>query len=558
MDDIKSSIIKTNDIKKSLQEFASLNQISQYYCDFTIRAVKTYMKTNENGSFQLFNEKVNEAYQDKEKILNDHLEFKQLYAIDVQKIKSRKIKLDYSIDFGEFSANPIIAIEPSSVIPYKTHKAQDIFILLVKELNKIKAENKILINIFDTSMIENLKKFTKYIYAGRFIKRVKIPIFEGLEPEISQVGDLVMHFKNKESNKQLIEVEAGEVLVKYTKPLYGKKGFDSQGKIIDSGVGTNLNDLKVLIDQESIYIEEDNNYKLYKSKIKGYVSLTDIKFMVANKVSMSQISRLSKSISNEDEDNNIEVFISQYDTDQDSVGAGAVITSETVHVNGHVGANSIIETANLKIDGATHKDSIQFAKNAIINRHKGTLRCNNAKISLLEGGKVHATTVNIESSLGGEVYAKDVTIGLVKNNLKVYASNSITLNLVSGEDNLFKISYRDIPILMSKIELLEEDIKHLKFSLGEAKKHNISEVKNIEEKIIDLKHEQNQCKHSTKNAKITIKQPLRGLNTLIFTLENGDEILYKTSPKAYEPFYLQYTDDKIILHPANKTFALNS
>ena len=75
-------------------------------------------------------------------------------------------------------------------------------------------------------------------------------------------------------------------------------------------------------------------------------------------------------------------------------------------------------TSNLQVDGATHKDSKQFAKSANINRHKGTLRCSAANISLLEGGVVHATTVNIDSSLGGTVYAQDVTISNVKHNLK--------------------------------------------------------------------------------------------------------------------------------------------
>ena len=557
MEDERRNIIKTKNIKKSLQEYASSHNMAYSNITFSLRAIKTYIKTNKNTAFQLFNENVNEIYHDKEKIISNHLEFKQIYAIEVHHADSNIIKLNYSIDFGEFSANPAIIIEPDSTIPYKTNKAQDIFILLVKELNKIKAENKILINIFDASMIDYLKKFTKYIYAGKFIKRVKIPLFEGVEPEITQTSGLVMHFKNKESNKQLIEVEVGEVLVEFIKPIYGKNGLNASGEIIHSGLGTNYKDLHVSIDDGSITIEEDDKHKLYKSSIKGYVELTETKLMVANKVSMSKISRLNSSLSNE-EDNNIEVIISQYDTNKDSIGEGAEVISETVHVNGHVGANSIIEAANLQIDGATHKDSIQFARNAIIHRHKGTLRCNNAKIFLLEGGKVHATTVDIESCLGGEIYAKDVTIGLVKNHVKIYASNSITIDLVSGEENLFKINYREIPILMSKLKLLEDDITNLEYSLKEAKRHNKSEVANLEEKIIDSIHEQNKIIGSTKNAKISIKKSLRGLNKIIFTLENKDEILYKTSAQEYSPFYLEYADNKIILHPVNKTIILNS
>lgn len=405
-------------------------------------------------------------------------------------------------------------------------------------------------------MVEMLKKFTKYLYAGKFSRQVKIPLFKGVEPEMTQNSGLILHFKKKKSKNKLIEVEVGELLVEFSKPMFGKNGFSSFGKIIDSGLGANSNDLQVYVDTSSILVEEENDRKLYKSKIKGFVTLNDSKFSVENKVRMSGISRLNTSLSNEEENNNIEVLVSQHDTNKDSVGAGTTLTSESIHITGHVGANSILEAVNLKIDGATHKESSQFARDANINRHKGTLRCNSAKISLLEGGIVHATTVNVESSLGGEIYAQDVTVGLVKNHLKVYASHSITVNLISGEDNIFKINYRDIPILMSKIDLLQEDIEDLEYDLEEATRHDVSAVPKIEEKIIDLKHEQNKITHSAKNAKITINKPLNGLNKIIFTLDNEDEILYKTSARKYEPFYLEITDEQVILHPIKQIHTL--
>ncbi len=364
-----------------------------------------------------------------------------------------------------------------------------------------------------------------------------------------------MHFLNKKSNKQLIEVESGEVLVEYVKPLFGTNGLDAFGKFIDTSIGNNKNDLDADVDMSSIFIEEDDKVKLYKSKKKGFVKFTNKRLLVDNKVEMSKLSRVENSLA-KDEDNNIEVHISQNDTTKDSIGAGVELTSQTIHVNGHIGANSIIEAVELQVDGATHQDSTQFAKNAKINRHKGTLRCHKATIKLLEGGEVHATTVDIEASLGGTIYAQDVNIGLVKNNLKVYASNSITIDLVSGEDNIFKINYKDVPILNSRIELIQEDIEDLKYTLEEAQRHNISQVDNIKKKIQKLIDERNSIKNSTTKAKITIKKPLIGLNTIIFTLNNGDELIYKTSPREYEPFYLEINEDKITLHPVNKTITI--
>ena len=58
MDDERSNIIKTKNIKKSLQEYASSHNMAHSHITFSLRAVKTYIKTNKNTAFQLFNENV--------------------------------------------------------------------------------------------------------------------------------------------------------------------------------------------------------------------------------------------------------------------------------------------------------------------------------------------------------------------------------------------------------------------------------------------------------------------------------------------------------------------
>ncbi|NOR57765.1 MAG: hypothetical protein GQ474_04505, partial [Sulfurimonas sp.] len=400
--------------------------------------------------------------------------------------------------------------------------------------------------------------FTKHLYQSKFIKRVRIPLFEGIEPEITRAGKLILWFKHKESQEkhQITEVEKDEVLVEFKKPIYGKSGFDSHGKQLDKDYVHNADDLQTPIDENSVYIEESNEKKFYKSKAKGFVHFSKTKLSVDNKVKMANISRVQDSLAKE-EDNNIEVHISQNDTTKDSIGEGVELTSETIHVNGHIGANSILEAINMQIDGATHQDSIQFARVAKINRHKGTLRCHEAKIALLEGGTVHATNVEIEACLGGVVYAQNVRIGHVKSNLKVFASESISIRLVSGEDNIFKINYKDIPILNSKMDLIKEDIEDLRFSLEEAHRHNKSEVENIQDQIRKFKSEIDSVKDSASKATISIEKPLKGLNNIIFTLENDEEIIYKTDAQSYEPFYLEVSEEKITLQPVKKSIFLS-
>lgn len=559
MDLPTDEIIKTKDIKKTLADYASKHSMSISRCYFIIKHLSTYMKTILDDDFKLFNEDISQHYKDKSELVNQHVEFKQVYTILITTTKTSDLNLKYSIDLSDNVCHPKIILDPDSYIPYKEIKAQETFNLLVDEINRIKAENGILIEVFDDSMLRNLNAFTKHLYQGKFKKKVRIPLFDGVEPNIISQGKLLLLFeennKNLKQKNQIIEVEKDEILARFNKPKFGKNGFNAYGKQILQTYGTNSEDLQIPVDETTIYIEEDNKKKLYKSRLKGYVNLTSKLLSVQNKVKRSKLSRMDDSIA-QDEDNNIEVQVFQYDTSQDSIGEGVELKSEIIHVKGHVGANSMLEALNLKIDGATHSTSKQFAKTAIINRHKGTLRCNNAKIKLLEGGVVHATNLELESSLGGTIYAQNVTIGHIKSNLKVYASHSITIRLVSGENNIFQINYKDIPILNSKINFIKQDIDNINFSLKEAKLNDIEKVSAFEHTLKALKDEIKNIQESTLTAKISIEKPFLGLNTINFTLENNNELIYKTQNRAYSQFYLETQEDKIILRPVNISIPL--
>lgn len=547
---------KTKNISATVEKFAAENNSSPLEFTFDINAVDTHIKTITDKSFIIYNEDIQNYYSNSDKMINEHVMLKQIYTITVKQTTKRLIKLTYNIAFSDNNITASIILHPESQIPYKQYKPKEIYIFLFKELNNIKAANNILINIFDAQMKDKLKAFVKYLYNNKFVNKIKIPLFNGIEPEIRRSSKLIMRFLQKDGNHQVIEVDEGEALVDYIKPIFGKNGLNAFGEIVDNNYMSNNSDLKCHIDNQSIEIIENDDKKVYKSRVKGYVHFDKENFYIDNKIKMHRLSRVDDSVA-KDETNNIEVIISQNDTSLDSLGEGVELTSETIHINGHVGAKSRLKAVNLTIDGATHQDSQQEAKFAIINRHKGKLRCHSAKIALLEGGEVHATNVEVENSLSGTIHAKNVTIGVVKNNLKVYASNSINIRLVSGENNTFKINYKDVPTLMSKYNFLTNEINDLKYKLERVQKHTLSQVAPIKEQINELKIKQDKIIYSVKEAKITIKEPFRGLNTVTFTLNNGEELTYKTTEKAYTDFYIEESENYITLHPTNKKISKN-
>lgn len=240
------------------------------------------------------------------------------------------------------------------------------------------------------------------------------------------------------------------------------------------------------------------------------------------------------------------------------LGQEEEIISESIHVLGDANEDSIIDANKLLIDGTSHKGSTQFSKYADINTHKGTLRCHEANIHILEYGEIHATTINIDTAIGGSIYAQDVQIKNLFGNVKIYASNSITIESIDSGNNSLSIDYTSIPILLSKIELIQEDIKDLESSLYIAHKNNSSLQQEIEAEILRLKNSKLEIINSTKTAKISIKNPLKGINHIKFKIDDSNTISFETKSIQYTPFYLEFQENKITLRPTQTTIIIDS
>ncbi|MCF6330803.1 MAG: hypothetical protein L3I99_04575 [Sulfurimonas sp.] len=547
---MQATKFKSKDVSATLELFAKKNDISVDALDFKILQTVTFAKSINEVNYIKYNEKFKQDYDTFDKMIDYHLEFKQIHIIEIFKKENSKLKLIYEVEFDDININPKILIKSNSYIPYSLYKPIDIYILLKNEIDKIKVKHNILIGIFDELYISKLKSFTKHLFTDKFIKSKKLPLIETIKPNITRHSQLLLHYDNKKNEHGISEVDAEELLAEYIKPQFGKNGLDSFGKIIDSANIGNSKSIKYDIDEVSISIKESEEKILYISKTKGYVNIVNNLMLVDHKIKKATIKRVEDTLS-DSEENNIEIVISEKDYTQDSIGEGVELSSETIHIEGFVGSNSYLSATKLTIDGATHQTSKQSAKFANINRHKGTLRAHKADIKLLEGGIVHATNVNIDTCLNGTIYAKNVNIKHVKSNLKVYASDSINITLVSGEDNLFQIDPSKVSILAKKIEFIDEDIEDLKYNLEEAERHDQSKVGKFKSEIEKLITEKNNIYDSVDSASITIQKPFRGLNTIHFALKNNKNLIYKTDARHYEDFCIEVKEDLIILKPVN-------
>ncbi len=324
------------------------------------------------------------------------------------------------------------------------------------------------------------------------------------------------------------------------------------GKRIAHGNSNNLAKIEYQIDTDTISVQENKSEIRYYSKRRGFVSILNNTLSISNKIVVENINRVEGKLTKKEE-NQVSVVISQTDVTRDGVGEGVELISESIHITGHMGAKSSIEAKDVLIDGATHNTAFVTARSAKINRHKGTLRCHKAEINSLEGGTVYATHVKINTALGGQVCAEHVTIKSLKHNLKVFASKSITIERILGEDNHFIIDYRKLPILQSRLQFLNEELEEILWKYEDAKKHSPNKVAELKEEVIKKENEIKEIKLSHYDAVITIMAPIDGLNTIEFSLpEKQTSLIYRTKVnKTFEPFYIHQSGDKIILEPVD-------
>lgn len=550
---IEKDIIHTKSILSSIKEYASEQGYALAKLDFTLMGVQTYFKTCNFEAFIKFHDGYKEEYSSKEKLIKDHTRFLQIYKIKVHPKIKKKIHLVYRIEKGEFSSYPIMVISPESRLPLDDISAQDMLKLLYTQLNKIKAKNKMMVNLFSSCMLKDLKKFVNNIYTNGFTEEESILLFEGIDPEVAEPSKVINHYLDKTkntANQNVTEVEESELIITYVKPIYGKAGINSFGQRVEHGNTNNLAKIEYQIDTDTIQVHEDDHQIKYYSKKRGFVSILKNKLSISNQIVLETFKRSQAKLT-EKEENEVSVVISQTDVTKDSLGEGAELISESVHITGHMGAKSRVEGKDVVIDGATHNDAFVTARTAKINRHKGTLRCHKAEINSLEGGTVYATHVTINAALGGRVCAEHVTIKSVKHNLKVFASKSITIERITGEDNHFVIDYRKLPTAQNKLQFLSEEYEELSENLENAKKHSPQTVPVLKDELEEKKDEINAIKLCHYDAVITIMAPVDGLNIIEFVIpEIKQSLIYRTiDVKTFEPFSIHKSEDKVVLEP---------
>ncbi|WP_024953493.1 flagellar assembly protein A [Sulfurospirillum arcachonense] len=380
-----------------------------------------------------------------------------------------------------------------------------------------------------------------------------------------------------------------EQLFEFIKPQQGEHGRTCKGDIIEAQT-INLDDAPTFTVDDSIEVQDSLENIKYLSTKNGFLIKNANQYSVINNLEIDEISFKTTGTINADLDADITINVTKNDPLEDAVAEGMHITVKHLVVRGNVGPNTKIKTDDISIGGQTHNRSSIKCIDADIKQHRGKIIGREIKINTLEGGEVVADKAIIEHAVRGKIKAKTIQIGTLGSNVTMESPEYIQVDMITGGENTFVIDTSIVSAFdeekKAKIDYgqkLKDELKLLLASLKESAEKvqkNLAPCKKIQAMILKNKNEgvnipdvliknlksckammarykkfkedvadkKNQLEKAKSgqlesnlaifDAKIVVKKPIKGFNSIVYRLSNPDrEIVLKTDKSMSKPTF---------------------
>ncbi len=469
---ISPIILKTDNIAKSLKEIAYQYKIPTAKLDFRLLEYQTMLKTPELKDWAELDEDNQSYIDDPQKLIDDRVDIKQNYEIEVFTNKEHPLFKYVHVLVGANKEKSKVAavFEKGSKLKY-SQKIED---MIRDDIQKKMLKAGYLIGLFDKK--EELDRlFAKIKVSGAFIfkQKVQVIIAQGIPSQPSIDGNLIFHYQKQAKNIDqydrmdysrrgyALAVNEGDVIIEYIKPKQGTNGRACNGRIIKAHEPEDKNapDFNIT---KNIEKKENEDSIEYIAKTSGYVVLNDNTYDIGDELEVGEVNFKSTGSIETGIDKDVKINVKEKDDFKDAIGTGMRVEAQQVFVEGSVASSARVTAQLIKIGGQTHQSSKLFADKIEINVHKGYAKGKNIHVTRLERGIIEADEVTIGQAIGGEVRAKKIYVEILNSNTKLYASDDITVEHVKGEDNSFIIDPMEIESHHDAIEKIEEGIAKLK------------------------------------------------------------------------------------------------
>ena len=482
---VRPTVVKTENVAKEIASIAKEYDVKQESLDFNILDVRTFTRFMQNGRDgeweEVDNERLNEI--DEATLLDPNFQIKQVYEVEIfSRLRSKNPLDEFKIAIGANATKCKIymQIKEGSILRHFSALKEELRIYI----NKHKVRAGILIYIFDEVQEDVISKLSAKAQVNEtllFEKPETLLIAKSIEPTPTEQGTLILRYEeHKEegsddrvdySDRGFIQsVHKDELLIEYIKPRPGKPGRDCRGRYIAPKEPSENSDIDFEIDEETIYIVEDEVSIKFFAKENGYIAFEDNMYTIKSEADVNQVSFKTTGSITVGTDSDVNLVVTEKDAVKDAIDTGMKVEVTELEVEGNVGSDAKVKAIRATVGGQTHKSSVIEADEAEINIHKGTLKGKNVRITRLEHGIVEAENVHITQAIGGKIYAENVTIELCGSYVRVRASHKIEIKKLRGSENIFTIDPLQQKKTKEGYEKNKEEIKRLEEELRKSKK----------------------------------------------------------------------------------------
>lgn len=481
-----SKLVRTSNMARELLSIAKEFSLSVHDLDFNLIKAEMYIKQvskdQEGGEFHEATDDETKLLQDSTAMADPEFSIKQVYDADIFLVKEPLFRNLNVVIAGNKSLTSVYAtIKAGSVIEKTDHIAAD----LKAYFNRRKLRTNILIDMWDEEMMAELAKLAAQVEINdsvSFEEDKRILVSQSLSAEETRHDKLELHFENKEADEDesgridykkrgfITAVEAGEILITYTKPHMGKPGRNCRGQFLEVPEADASHAPKFDIDPDCIEVREDDEKIEYLAKKNGYIDIDGTKYYIKEELEVSEISFKSTGNVNAGLNTDIAIHVKESDSLTDAIGMGVEVEATDVEVEGNVGSNSKVTAQRIKIGGQTHKSSVLSAPKIEVNLHRGLAVGKEIAIKRLEQGRVEGEEIYVEQAAGGEIIGKNVTIEILQSHMRVVASQSITIKKMKGSENSLIIDQSAVGENLQASTTLEADIDAKRIEINLAKK----------------------------------------------------------------------------------------
>ncbi len=452
---VRPTVVKTDDVAKEIASIAKKYDVKPEALDFNLLDVRTYTRFVQSGVETEWKEVKNETLRDIDRstLLNPDFQIKQVYEVEVfSRLRNKESLEEFKIAIGANATKckVYMQIQPGSILKYFSALKEELRIYI----NKHKIRAGIYIYIFDEMLEGVISKLSAKAQVEEIIiyeTSETILIAESIEPTQTNNGTLVMHYENRKqkedentrvdhSNREFIQsIHKDELLIEYIKPRSSQPGRDCRGRYIEPKKSEENIAFDFKIDEETIFLVEDDQSIKYYAKENGYIAFENNTYIIKSEADVNQVSFKTTGSITVGTDSDVNLIVTENDAIKDAVGTGMEIEVTEIDIEGNVGDEAKIKAIKATVEGLTHKTSLIEADEIDINVHKGTAKGKNIKITRLEHGIVQGENVYIAQAIGGKIYAENVVIDICASYVRVKASHKIEIKKMRGSENTFTI-----------------------------------------------------------------------------------------------------------------------